>query len=438
MDDLFVNDDFHHGGALRLSYAFEYGYSLEKDRTKGSSFQHDRQDLYDWYLRLGALSHVDERYFHGEMPTWNALVAHPNHDAFWTSRAPSRYLAHAAIPTQNVAGWFDQEDFVGPMSVYATLERTDEARLDTLVVGPWNHGGWSRDPGRKLGDIDFGSDVTTDFKARFTRPFWAHCLHGAPDPKLPEAAIFETGRNVWRDLPAWPPKTGVTPTRLYLHAGRAASFDAPAGDEAPDAFVSDPSNPVPYRHRPIGPTYGAVGWSDWLVEDQRFVDHRPDVLTWETPPLDHDVEIGGELEADLYASTTGTDADWVVKLIDVLPEANDAVADPPSLRGYELMVASDILRGRFRDGLEAPKPVAAGEIVPYRVDLHTRAHAFLKGHRIMVQVQSTWFPLYDRNPQTYVDNVFRARDEDFTKATHTVVHDAAHPSSVVLPVVHWE
>jgi uncharacterized protein len=440
MDDLFVNDDFHHNGALRLSYAFEYTAGLETTKDKDYDFPFETLDVYDWYLRLGALPHVDERYFHGKMPTWNNLVAHPNHDAFWTSRALSTYVTHSNVPNLNVAGWYDQEDFIGPMSVYASLEKTDDAHVNFLVVGPWNHGGWGSPTGRKLGDIDFGTDTAKNFRDGEQRRFYAHWLHDAPDPGLPEATIFETGTNTWKKLDAWPPKTGVTPRRLYLHENRTASFDPPTAEDGSDSYVSDPANPVPYRHRPIGPTYPGPEWPRWLVEDQRFVDHRPDVLTWETDVLDHDVSIAGDIVAELFASTTGTDADWVVKLIDVQPEEKPADEDtdagaPSSMRGYELMVASEILRGRFRDDLARPSPIPSGAVVKYAAGLHTRAHAFLKGHRIMVQVQSSWFPLYDRNPQTYVDNIFLAKDEDFVKATQRVFRTKAYPSAVVLPVV---
>jgi putative CocE/NonD family hydrolase len=351
-------------------------------------------------------------------------------------------LTRSTVPNLNVAGWYDQEDFIGPMSVYATLEKTDEAHVDFLVVGPWNHGGWGRGTGRTLGDLDFGADTAREFRENEERAFFAHWLHGGSDPRLPEATIFETGSNRWRKLDAWPPKTGVTPRRLYLHGGRKASFDAPTEATGWDSYVSDPANPVPYRHRPIGPTYPGPEWPKWLTEDQRFVDHRPDVLTWETEPLDHDVVIGGSIIAELFASTSGTDSDWVVKLIDVQPEGKptgdvDAGADAGSeaQRGAQNMVASEILRGRFRDSLAAPSPIPASAVVRYSVDLHTRAHAFLAGHRIMVQVQSTWFPLYDRNPQTYVDNIFLAKDADYVKAEQRVVHSQSQPSAIVLPVV---
>jgi putative CocE/NonD family hydrolase len=443
MGDLFLNDDFHHNGAFRLSYGFEYTAGLETTKDDFTNWNFDTLDTYDWYLRLGALSHVDEHYFHGKMPTWENFVAHPNRDAFWIAHAPSTYLTHSTVPNLNVAGWFDQEDFVGPMEIYASLEKTDDAHLDYLVVGPWNHGGWSEDSGRKLGPLDFGADVSKDFRAREERGWYAHWLHDGPPHGLPEATIFETGTNQWRRYDAWPPTTGTTPRRLYLRDGGVASFDpppdAPAAFDEFDEFVSDPANPVPYRRRPIGPTYQGTGWSEWLTEDQRFVDHRPDVLTWQTGVLDDDVVITGDVAAELFASTSGTDADWVVKLIDVLPETRatglDAGEEPQPLRGYELMVTSEILRGRFRHGLATPEPVVPGAIERYAIDLHTRAHAFLAGHRIMVQIQSTWFPLYDRNPQRYVDNIFLAKDDDYAKATHRVYRSGGHASNVVLPVV---
>lgn len=437
MDDLFVNDDLHHNGALRLSYAFEYTFSLESEKDKLPDPPFETLDAYDWYLRLGALSHVDERYFHGSKPTWNNLVAHPNHDAFWTQRAPSAYLTHTDVPNLNVAGWYDQEDFIGPLSVYAKLEKTDRASVNSLVVGPWDHGGWARGLGRKLGDIDWGSDTAANFRDGVQRRFFAHWLHDGPDPDVHEATIFETGSNRWRKLDAWPPRD-TAPRRLYLHADRRASFEPPSEQDAVDAFVSDPANPVPYRQRPIDATYTGRSWHKWLTEDQRFVDHRPDVLTWETEPLDREVVIAGDVVAELFAETTGSDADWVVKLIDVQPDASPKEgqdAGDRAMLGYELMVSSEILRGRFRESLEFPSPIPANEVVRYTVDLHTRAHAFLAGHRIMVQVQSTWFPLYDRNPQRYVDNIFLAKDDDYVKATHTIFRSRTHPSAIVLPVV---
>jgi putative CocE/NonD family hydrolase len=434
--DMFTNDDFHHNGAFRLSYGFEYAAMLESSKSKNTDFTFDELDTYDWYLRLGSLAHADERWLHGEMPTWEAFVEHPNRDDYWVKRALKTYLDHAiTVPNLNVAGWWDQEDFVGPIDIYEAVERFDTAHANYLLVGPWNHGGWGHES-RSLGPIDFGADLTEDFRA-VERKWLAHWLHDAPGFDRPEAQVFETGSNRWRSFDSWPPKTGVTQARLYLRAGGELSFEPPTdGEDAFDSYVSDPANPVPYRKRPIEPTYqGASQWSTWLVQDQRFVEHRPDVLTWKTEVLDHDVTIAGNITADLFASTTGGDADWVVKLIDVLPEGEAPDAGATDLRGYELMIADDVLRARFRDGFATPEPVPPGAVVRYAIDLHTNSHAFLKGHRIMVQVQSSWFPIIDRNPQKWVDNIYKAKDEDFVAATQRVMRSRSSPSAIVLPVL---
>jgi putative CocE/NonD family hydrolase len=440
--DMFVNDDFHHNGAFRLSYGFEYAAMLETAKDANTDFQFGTADTYDWYLRLGALSHVDERYFHGKVPSWEDFIEHPNRDGFWEKRALGTYLDRPiAVPNLNVAGWWDQEDFVGPVDIYSRVERFDAAtHANYLVVGPWNHGGWGRD-GSHLGPIDFGADRSAEFRAGAQRRWFAHWLHGAPALDQPEAQVFETGTNRWRSFDRWPPVVGVTRRKLYFRAGGKLSFDPPAElDGAYDEYESDPASPVPYRRRPIGPTYQPPEeWPTWLLQDQRFVEGRPDVLTWSTDVLDRDVVIAGDIVADLFASTSGTDADWVVKLIDVLPDgpapASKADHDAPDLRGYELMIADDVLRARFRNSLAAPEPVPVSAVVEYSIDLHTNAHAFQRGHRIMVQVQSSWFPIIDRNPQRYVENIFRARDEDFTRATQRVHRTRSAPSSIVLPVL---
>lgn len=439
--DMFLNDDFHHNGAFRLSYGFEYAVSLETSKDALTPSPFDMADTYDWYLKLGALSHADERHLHGKIPTWENFVAHPNRDAFWEARAIGRSLAHTPVPNLNVMGWWDQEDMVGPLDIYTRLEKTDEAHTNFLLAGPWNHGGWSH-TAATLGAVDLGSDTSVFFHEAQSKWF-AHWLKGAP-LDLHEVTAFETGANAWRSYDHWPP-AGATETRLYLHAGGRASFEPPTeSGEAFDDYVSDPAAPVPYRHRPISPTYPGPEWPLWLVEDQRFVDHRPDVLSWQTEPLDHDVVIAGDVLADLRASTTGTDADWVVKLIDVYPDgpapkkdeaAESAPKPTPDMRGYELMIASEILRARFREGFDHAVAVPAGAVVRYPIDLHARAHAFQKGHRIMVQVQSTWFPVYDRNPQHFVENIFQARDEDYVAATQRVYRSREAPSSIVLPVM---
>jgi putative CocE/NonD family hydrolase len=427
--DMFLGDDFHHNGAFRLSYGFEYAALLETAKEANTNFQFDRADTYRWYLDLGALSNANEKYFHGKLPTWNDFVNHPNYDQFWQTQAFPRYIGTPKVPNLNVGGWFDQEDFYGPLKIYELFEKNDAARLNYLVVGPWNHGGWARSRGDKLGPIPFGSDTAQHFRTGIEAPWFAYWLKDKGTRDFAEATVFQTGSNRWEKYDSWPPRSAQT-KRLYLRERGKLSWDAPTDDgDAFDSYVSDPAHPVPYRHRPISPTYPAGGWPAWLVEDQRFVDNRPDVLSWETEPLTEDVKVAGDIVARIHASTSGTDSDWVVKLIDVYPENAKETA------GYELMVADEILRGRFREGFEQPKPLPADKPLEYRIDLHTNDHAFLKGHRIMVQVQSTWFPAYDRNPQKFVENIFDAHAADYVAATQRVFRSRVRPSSIELPVV---
>jgi len=439
-DDMFINDDFHHNGAFRLSYGFEYAALLETSKEKNTNFEFDQYDTYSWYLSLGALSNANARYFHDKLPTWDDFVAHPNHD-FWKQEAVTTYLKHTTVPNLNVAGWYDQEDFVGPTRIYAALEQTDTEHLNYFVAGPWNHGGWSGDTGRKLGDIDWGSDTARYFRAHVLAPWFAHWLHDRPLVQ-PEAITFQTGTNIWQSYDEWPPKKGVTEKKLYLRGDGKLSFDAPGDEDASESYISDPANPVPYRNRPITPTYPGPAWTTWLVQDQRFVNHRPDVLTWQTDPLKEDVTVTGDIIADLFASTTGSDSDWVVKLIDVYPDDYQKITEDeagsgagPVLNGYQLMIADDILRGRYRNSLETPEAITPDKVTEYKIDLHPNDHVFLKGHRIMVQVQSTWFPVYDRNPQKFVENIYKATDADYVKATQKIYRSKDAPSSIVLPVV---
>ncbi len=433
--DMFLGDDFHHNGAFRLSYGFEYATMMETGKTN-YSFKFDGPDTYDWYLKLGPLSNVNRRYLHEKVPTWNDFVAHPSYDGFWQYQAFAQHLTRVTVPILNVAGWWDQEDFYGPIAIYDRLERFDTDHKNYIVSGPWNHGGWARAEGDHLGPVKFGSDTSLYYRERIQAPWFAYWLKDRGELPLTEALMFETGSNRWQRFDLWPPKTGVATRELYMHADRELSFDAPAAQEsatrAYDAYVSDPANPVPYRHRPIGPTYPGPGWPTWLVEDQRFVADRPDVFTWTTEPLAEDVSIAGDIVAHLFASTTGTDADWIVKLIDAYPER---YPDDPAMNGYQLMIADEVFRARFRRSFERPEPIVANQVTPYTIDLHTNSHAFLKGHRIMVQVQSTWFPLIDRNPQTFVPNIFSARAADYRKATQRIFRSPKYPSHVTLPVV---
>jgi putative CocE/NonD family hydrolase len=310
------------------------------------------------------------------------------------------------------------------------FEKNDPNHLNYLVVGPWNHGGWARMDGSKLGEIPFDSNTSKYFKTQIEAPWFAYWLKDKGARDFPEAMVFQTGSNRWEKYDSWPPRS-AQPTKLYFRANGRLSFDPPDEDGS-DGYISDPAHPVPYRHQPISPTYPGGAWPTWLVEDQRFVESRPDVLTWQTETLKDDIHMAGDIVAQLFASTSGSDSDWVVKLIDVYPESNP---DNPSLAGYQLMVADEILRGRFRESFEHPKPIVPNQVTPYTIDLHTNDHAFLKGHRIMVQIQSSWFPLYDRNPQKYVDNIFLAKGSDYQKAEQTIYRSKQYPSYVSLPLV---
>ena len=434
MGDVWMGDDFFHNGAFRLTYGFEYAYSLESAKD-GGRFLHDRYDTFDWYLRMGALSHVNEKYFHDSIPTWNGFIAHPSYDDYWQKRSLVKQIKAVTVPTLNVAGWWDQEDYYGAMAVYEALEKYDTKNQNFLVVGPWNHGGWARGTGANLGKIEFGTQTGTHFVSQIQAPFFAYYLKDKGSLKLPEATTFETGSNQWKSYDTWPPVNETSSRNLYLREDGKLSFDPPtvSGAAAADSYVSDPAHPVPYRPRPVQETYHPNGsdWRIWLVQDQRFVHLRPDVLSWETDPLTEDITISGHIYADLIAATTGTDSDWIVKLIDVYPENW-----PSDMRmsGFQLMVSGEILRGRYRRSFEKPEPIKANEPLDYRVDLRWADHTFQKGHRIMVQVQSSWFPLYDRNPQKYVENIFKASDSDFQIATQKIFRSAERPSHLVLPV----
>ncbi len=430
--DMWLGDDFHHNGAFRLSYGLEYTYMMESSKEMANpSAIIDRYDTYDWYLDLGPLSNVDAKYFKGKFPTWNDFVNHPDYDAFWKRQGFAPWLNRVTVPTLNVAGWWDQEDFYGPIKIYELLERHDKANQNFLVVGPWNHGGWSNGEGRKLGRIDFGSATAQHYRQNILARFFAHYLKGKPSPDLPEASTFRTGANEWVQHDAWPPKRNVVERQLYLRENGKLSFEQPSANTQPafDSYISDPNSPVPYRPRPI---LLRSGWGTWLVEDQRFVDRRPDVLTWVTDPLAADITISGKILANLFASTTGTDSDWIVKFIDVYPEKFEA---DPTMGGYQLMIAGDVFRGRYHKSFEKPEPIPANAVVRYQIGFPANDHVFKKGHRIMVQVQSTWFPVIDRNPQRFVPNIFQAKESDFQSATQRIYRSGPQASHIAVPIV---
>jgi putative CocE/NonD family hydrolase len=429
--DQWMGDDFHHYGAFRLSYAFDYVAMMETGKTN-SSFKYDMRDTYEWFLKLGSLKHVNEKHFKGQKPTWNKFAEHPNYDDVWQKFALTPYLTKTTVPTLNVTGWYDQEDLRGPLKIYENLEKNDATdNKNVLVVGPWNHGGWGG-PGRQLGRIQFNSNTGQYFREKIQAPFFAAHLKDKGKKERPEAELFQTGSNKWVKHDQFPPKDAVA-KKLYFHPNGKLSFEAPVTSESEaDGYRSDPANPVPHIPRPIMPTYGNGSiWSIWMLQDQRFTHRRPDVLTYETEPLKEDVVLAGPVMAKLFASTSGTDSDWIVRLIDVYPENYQPDA---TLSGYQLMIVGEPFRGRFRKSFEKPEPITPGAIEPYSIDLLWSHHCFRKGHKIMVQVSSTWFPLIDRNPQKYVPNIFEAKESDFQTADQKVFRTEKHPSHIELTV----
>jgi putative CocE/NonD family hydrolase len=439
MVDGWMGDDWFHNGAFRQQ---NMPYIYEQVATRGNTerWWSGSFDDYDVYMRPGSAGALGQQRGLEQVGFWNKIVAHPSYDAFWRSQAMDKLLAEQPlqVPVMLVHSLWDQEDIYGAPAVYRALEPKDTNNDKVyLVMGPWHHGQEILE-GSTLGALKFNSDTALTFRQEVLAPFLAHFLKDdQPAMAVAPVTAFETGTNVWRRLPAWPAVDGAsgTPlTKLYLGAGLTATFAAPkAGDAAFDEYVSDPSKPVPYRSRPSQPVGYELPltWPQWLVDDQREASGRPDVLAFTSAVLTEPVKIAGQPIANLIASTSGTDSDWVVKLIDVYP---DEVAMQPSMGGYQLMVAADIFRGRYRDSFETAKAIAADTPLAYRFALPTANHVFLRGHRIMVQVQSSWFPLYDRNPQTFVPNIFYAKPADYRKATQRVYHAPDRASFIDLPV----
>jgi hypothetical protein len=428
-----IGDDWYHNGALRQTM-IEYIYAQTASPGADRQLPFGYHDLYDAFLDAGSAAAFGRRYGADRLPAWRRLIENPAYTDFWKLQAVDSMLAKAerTVPTLHVHGLFDQEDIYGPIRAYAALEEKDAGNgRNFLVVGPWHHGQQTREAS-SLGPLEWGSDTGLFFREEVLQPFWDEHLKGtAPDAARAPVLAFETGANRWRRYESWPP-AGVERRKLYLEPGGRLAFTAPSTAGAHTAYVSDPAKPVPYRVPPIRPLWaGDSTWRQWLVDDQRPFATRPDVLVFATEPLEDALTIAGEVVADLFASTSGTDADWVVKLIDVYPPE---VPSRKELGGYQLMISGDILRGRYHDGFDSAKPVAPGEVVEYRFRLPHASHTFEPGHRIMVQVQSTWFPLYDRNPQTFVENVATASPRDYRAATHRVHHAPGAASFIELPV----
>jgi putative CocE/NonD family hydrolase len=438
MVDGWMGDDWFHNGAFRQQM-MGYIYEQEATRANDAHWWTSHFDEYDMFMEAGSAGELGRRRGLEQVGFWRKLLEHPAYDAFWRDQAVDKILAAQplTVPVMLVHSLWDQEDIYGAIAVYKAIKPKDAAGDKVfLVMGPWYHGQSIRD-GSSLGALKFNSDTALHFRQEILRPFLDQYLKdGAPRADVPPVVAFETGTNVWRRLPSWPAGCAsgctVQPTPLYLASGLKAGFSAPAAGGAPfEEYVSDPTKPVPYRPRPIRPS-GGPGWSEWLVDDQREASGRPDVAAFVSDVLKAPVKISGQPVANLIASTSGSDADWVVKVIDVYP---DEVAAQPALGGYQLMVSADIFRGRYRESFEQAKAIPPDRPLQYRFALPTANHVFLPGHRIMVQVQSSWFPLYDRNPQTFVPSIFRATPGDYRKATQRIYHAPGQASFVELPLV---
>jgi hypothetical protein len=435
MVDGWMGDDWFHNGAFR-EQNMVYIYEQEGTRSNDAKWWTGNFDDYDLYLQGGSAGELGRQHGLEQMGFWKKILAHPSYDTFWSDQAMDKVLAAQPlkVPVMLVHSLWDQEDIYGAVAVYKAIKPLDKGNDKVfLVLGPWHHGQEIEDAA-SLGEIRFGSDTGTWFRQNVLRPFLDHYLKDdAPASSVAPVTAFETGVNRWQSLQAWPSAPAMKP--LYLEAGLKLGFRAPAGsDTAFDEYVSDPAKPVPFRARPSQPIgYDPpLTWPEWLVDDQREASGRPDVLTYTSDVLTAPVHISGQPIANLVASTSGTDSDWVVKLIDVYP---DEVAGQADLGGYQLAIAMDIFRGRYRESFSAPRAIEAGKALTYRFALPAANHVFLPGHRIMVQVQSSWFPLYDRNPQTFVPSIFWAKPGDYKKATQRVYHAPGEASAIELPVV---
>jgi len=434
MIDVWLGDDFFHNGAFRQGYGYDYVLSMESGKEEinvdyGKDKKGKPRDGFDFFLERGSFAGDVKKSGAKNLPTWKLFLKDPAYDGVWRARGVQYSLNSVAVPTLTVGGYYDQEDLYGPQEEYARLEPHDQSHENFLVLGPWRHGSWSSSA-RHLGNLDYTKPIGKEYRTRIEAKFFGHYLKDEPGFELKDTASFQTGSNTWKYYAHFPPVESK-PTALHLAGAGLLSWSG-STIQATTNYRSDPADPVPYRHRPIQPSYSEGSqWYNWLTEDQRFVAGRPDVIAWKLPALKKDLTLTGEVIADIYASTTGTDNDLVVKLIDQYP-GDDS---DPKMRGYQLMTNAEIFRGRYLDSFEKPAPLKAGSIREYKFSLHDVDHVFKAGHTVMVEVQSTWFPLYDRNPQSFVRNIMTASPKDYKPATITIYSGAGHDSTVLAPVM---
>ena len=433
MADVFYGDDFHHRGAFFLLDAFRFHRGFDQDHNnptqvgKRDGFLFPGDDAYKFFLELGALHNVNDKIFKGNSPFWNNLMEHGDYDEFWQSRHLAPHLKNVSSNVMTVIGSFDAEDSYGGTAIYESIEKNNPKTDNMLVRGPWFHGGFVRSPGTELGNVQFDVQTSKYYKEQVDIKFFNHYLKGGEDHDLPEVLAFYSGENEWREHDQWPPEE-AEPMTFYLKSDGGLDSVEPM-EQGADQWVSDPANPVPYTQEI---TNGRS--REYMVEDQRFAATRPDVMVYQTELLTEDVTLTGKITADLYVETTGTDADFVVKLIDVypdsFPEHEEKYMDVP-MAGYQMMVRGEVIRGKYRNSYETPEAFTPGEVTQVKFTLPDISHTFKQGHKVMIQIQSSWFPLVDRNPQQFLD-IYSAKDEDYIKATHKIHHSSEHPSSITV------
>ncbi len=437
----FFFDDFHHNGAYLLSYfsaTAVFGYQHEGPTTQSwyKMMQPGSQDAWQFYTMLGPLSNASQ-YYGEDNFFWQQLVEHPNYDEFWQKRSIVPHLKNIKTNVMTVGGWFDAEDLYGPLNIYRSIEKNSPDTFNSLVMGPWSHGDWSRPMETAVvGKLGFGENVSTYYQKNVEAPFFRHFLKGEGEKPTFEALVYDTGHRKWDSFDAWPPAKAET-QKLYLRAEKKLSFDPPAeGEKASSEFVSDPNDPVPYRDRQdISMRFTP---RPYMSDDQRFATFRDDVLVFETEVLTEDLTVAGDIIAKLKVSTDQSAADWIVKVIDVFPADQpwiNGTQQDVNLGGYQQMVRSEVMRGRFRNSFEKPEPFVPNEVTEVRIPVQDIYHTFKPGHKLMIQIQSSWFPLIDRNPQKYVDNIFQAKADDFVRAKHNVFHDPNHATHIEIKVL---
>ena len=432
----FIGDDFHHNGAFFLLDCFNFyysnGHAFKSPTRRGfPGFRFPTPDNYEFFLSLGALKNISHKYFGDSVKFWNDAFAHPDYDEFWKARDPSQHLREVKPAVMTVGGWFDAEDLYGALHTYTAIEKQNKADLNnTLVMGPWSHGQWAFGEARNLGNVQWNTDANARY-VELEKSFFDHYLDNEKMNAFPEAFIFITGKNEWRTFDSWPP-ANTENRNIYLQESGRLGFSAPETKLSFDEYVSDPAKPVPYTE-----DVHTNRTSEYMTDDQRFAARRPDVMVYQSEILSEDLTLAGPLTADLFISTSGTDADYVVKLIDVFPADTknpEGGEIKVPLGGYQMLVRGEVLRGKYRNSFERPEPFVPGKITEVKFEIPDAAHTFKKGHRIMIQIQNSWFPLVDRNPQKFV-NIYKCSDSDFQKATQRIYHDSKHPSHIKISVL---